>query len=160
MSEMTSQIINLTIVYSNVYSGADQINDQSSASPLWWEFTGGRMPKQNGPVTRKNVSIWLCHHVKSDVYAGVIMVITLLNVVLNLYVQSYLVMISWLMHVYHIFAWVSSFGSVLFTANLLAMEYRLICKWIKLKSDEGWHQLNRCIGGMRRRHWKLSQDVG
>ena len=40
---MASQITSLTIVYSTVYSGADQRNDQISASwPLWGEFTADR----------------------------------------------------------------------------------------------------------------------
>ena len=43
MSAMASQITNVTIAYSNVYSGADQRKHQSSASPAF----------VNSPVTRK-----------------------------------------------------------------------------------------------------------
>ena len=55
MSAMASQLTSLTIVYSNVYSGADQRNHQSSASPA---FVRGihRWPVNSphkGPVTRK-----------------------------------------------------------------------------------------------------------
>ena len=55
MSAMTSQITSLTIVCSNVYSGADQRKHQSSAS---WGFVRGihRWPVNSphkGPVTRK-----------------------------------------------------------------------------------------------------------
>ena len=55
MSAMASQITSLTIVYSNVYSGADQSKQQSSASLA---FVQGihRWPVNSphkGPVTRK-----------------------------------------------------------------------------------------------------------
>ena len=55
MSLMASQITNLTIVYSTVYSGTDQIRHQSSASLA---FVRGihRWPVKSphkGPVTRK-----------------------------------------------------------------------------------------------------------
>ena len=43
MSAMVSQITSLTIVYSTVYSGADQRKQQSSA---WLAFVAG-----NSPVT-------------------------------------------------------------------------------------------------------------
>ena len=55
MSAMASQITSLTIVYSTVYSGADQRKHQSSASPAF----ARRIPRwpvnspQKGPVTRK-----------------------------------------------------------------------------------------------------------
>ena len=44
MGAMATRIISLTIVYSTVYSGADQRKQQSSASLafLWAEFTGDR----------------------------------------------------------------------------------------------------------------------
>ena len=47
---MASQITNLTIVYSTVYSGADLRKHQSSAHwPLWGEFTGHRwIPRKKG----------------------------------------------------------------------------------------------------------------
>ena len=55
MSAMASQITSLTIVYSTVYSGADQIRHQSSVSLA---FVRGihRWPvnsPQKGPVTRE-----------------------------------------------------------------------------------------------------------
>ena len=63
MGVLTSQITSLTIVYSTVYSGADQRKDQSSA-PL--DFTGnspvtGEFPAQIASNT-ENVSIWWRHH--------------------------------------------------------------------------------------------------
>ena len=54
-SAMGPQIIGVSIVYSTVCSGADQRNYQSSAWPV-------NSPRK-GPVTRKNISIWLRHHV-------------------------------------------------------------------------------------------------
>ena len=50
MGKMASQTISLTIVYSTVYSGADQRKHQSSASlALSGEFTGDRwIPRTNG----------------------------------------------------------------------------------------------------------------
>ena len=55
MTTMASQITSLTIVYSTIYSCADQRKHQSSAyCPLWGEFTGNRwIPPREGPVTRK-----------------------------------------------------------------------------------------------------------
>ena len=55
MSDMESEITSLAIVYANVYSGADQIKHQSSASLA---FVRGihRWPVNSphkGPVTRK-----------------------------------------------------------------------------------------------------------
>ena len=45
MSTIASQITSLTIVYSTVYSGADQRKHQSSASLAFvWEFTGDWFP--------------------------------------------------------------------------------------------------------------------
>ena len=56
MSAMTSRITSLTIVYSSVYSGADQRKHQSSASLAfvrgihrWWPVNS----PHKGPVTRK-----------------------------------------------------------------------------------------------------------
>ena len=48
---MTSQITSITIVYSTVYSGADQRKHQSSASLafVWGEFTGDQwIPSTKG----------------------------------------------------------------------------------------------------------------
>ena len=55
MSSMGSQITNLTIVYSNVYSGAEKRKHQSSA-PVTGEF-----PTQRATSAEK-VSIWWRHH--------------------------------------------------------------------------------------------------
>ena len=55
MGAMASQITSLTIVYSNVYSGADQRKQQSSAS-LAYVWGIHRRPVNSphkGPVTRK-----------------------------------------------------------------------------------------------------------
>ena len=55
MSAMASQITNLTIVYSTVYSGADQRKHQSSASLAFVQRIH-RWPVNSphtGPVTRK-----------------------------------------------------------------------------------------------------------
>ena len=59
MTMMASQITSLTVVYSTVYSDADQRRHQSSASLAWCgEFTGtGEFPVQRASFA-KNVSIW------------------------------------------------------------------------------------------------------
>ena len=68
MGAMASQITCLTIVYSTVYSGADQRKYQSSASlafvrgiPQW-----SMNSPHKWPVTRVNVSIWWRHHVSAN----------------------------------------------------------------------------------------------
>ena len=63
MGTIASQITSLTIVYSTVYSGADQRKHQSSASlALCGEFTGpGEFPAQMAS-NAENVSIWWRHH--------------------------------------------------------------------------------------------------
>ena len=57
MSVSASQITSLTIVYSTVYSGADQRKHQSSASLAFvWGI-------HQSPVnSQHNLSIWWCHH--------------------------------------------------------------------------------------------------
>ena len=55
---MGSQITNLTIVFSTVYSGADQRKHQSSAS---LDFVRGIHPSQRAN-NAENVSIWWRHH--------------------------------------------------------------------------------------------------
>ena len=55
MSPMASQITNLGIVYSTIYSGSDQRKYQSSASQAF-EFSA-----QKGS-NAENVFIWWCHH--------------------------------------------------------------------------------------------------
>ena len=62
MSPMASQITSLTIVYSTVYSGADQRKHQSSVSLAFVRGMTGEFPHK-GPVTRKmfpfdDVIIW------------------------------------------------------------------------------------------------------
>ena len=64
MSVMASQINSLTIVYSSVYSCADQRKHQSSASLA---FVRGihrslRKSPHKGPVTGKMSPIWWCRH--------------------------------------------------------------------------------------------------
>ena len=63
MRAIASQIISLTIVYSTVYSGANQSKHQSSASLAFvGEFTGtGEFPAQRASYA-ENVSIWWRHH--------------------------------------------------------------------------------------------------
>ena len=69
MDAMASQITNLTIIYSTIYSGADQRKQQSSASltfgrgisPVTDEF-----PAQMAS-NAENVSIWCRHHHQSVV---------------------------------------------------------------------------------------------
>ena len=60
MGMVPSQIASLTIVYSTVYSGADQRKHQTSVSPA---FVRGihRFPGSNA----ENVSIWWRHHGES-----------------------------------------------------------------------------------------------
>ena len=55
MSTIASQITSLTIVYSTVYSGADQRQHQSSASPAFVRgvHRGSMNSPHKGPVTRK-----------------------------------------------------------------------------------------------------------
>ena len=70
MGANASQITSLTIVYSTVYSGADQRKQQSSAllglyagnSPVAGEF-----PAQMAS-NAENVSIWGRHHVQGVIY--------------------------------------------------------------------------------------------
>ena len=64
MTTMASQITSLMVVYSVVYSGADQRKHQSSASQaLCGEFTGtGELPAQKAS-NAENVSIWWRQHV-------------------------------------------------------------------------------------------------
>ena len=59
MSTMASQITSLTIVYSTVYSDADQRKHQSSASLA---FGDRWIPRTNGQL-RGKCPIWWCHHV-------------------------------------------------------------------------------------------------
>ena len=56
MSTIASQITSLMIVYSTVYSGADQRNHQSSSASLafvWGIHRGPVNSPHKGPVTRK-----------------------------------------------------------------------------------------------------------
>ena len=61
MGAMASQITSLVIVYSTVYSGADQRKHQSSASLAFvWGIHRWRVNSPKGSV---NVFIWWRHHV-------------------------------------------------------------------------------------------------
>ena len=62
MGAMASQITSLTIVYSTVYSGADQRKYQSSALLAFVRGTG-EFPAQMAS-NAENVSIWWRHHDK------------------------------------------------------------------------------------------------
>ena len=59
MSAMGSQITSLTIVYSTVYSGADQ-RKRAGNSPVTGEFTAKRASYV------ENISIWWRHHVQTS----------------------------------------------------------------------------------------------
>ena len=63
MTTMASQITSLTVVYSTVYSNADQRKHQSSASLtfVWGIHRTGEFPAQ-GASYAGNVSIWWRHH--------------------------------------------------------------------------------------------------
>ena len=64
MSAKASQISSVWIVYSNVYSGAEQRKRQSSASLAFVEGNSpvtGEFPAQ-GASKAENVSIWWRHH--------------------------------------------------------------------------------------------------
>ena len=68
MTTMASQITSLTIVYSTVYSGADQRKHQSSASLA---ICAGNSPETSEfpaqmASNAENVSIWWRHHVVRD----------------------------------------------------------------------------------------------
>ena len=83
MSVMASQIPSLTIVYSTVYSGADQRKHQSSASlASMWGMTG-EFPAQRVSNAEK-VSIWWRHHEDYIFYDDVI------YIYINMYVFMYI----------------------------------------------------------------------
>ena len=68
MGTIASQITSLTIIYSKVYSDADQRKHQSSASLAFvWGNSSvtGEFPAQMAS-NAENVSLWWCHHVKSN----------------------------------------------------------------------------------------------
>ena len=71
MDSMTSQITSLTIVYSVVYSGADQRKHQSSASLafVWGIHRDRWIPPQMASNT-ENVSIWWRHHDHTCIIRG------------------------------------------------------------------------------------------
>ena len=74
MSTMASQITSLTIVYTTVYSGADQRKHQSSASLAFvrgYSPMTGELPAQRAS-NAGNVSIWWRHHVSSRQYKEVL----------------------------------------------------------------------------------------
>ena len=63
MTTVASQITSITVVYSIVYSGADQRKHQSSASLafVWGIHRTGEFPAQMASY-KENVSIWWRHH--------------------------------------------------------------------------------------------------
>ena len=63
MTTMASQITSLTVVYSTVYSDADQRKHQSSASlAIVWGIHRDRwIPRTKGQLP-ENISIWWRHH--------------------------------------------------------------------------------------------------
>ena len=64
MSAIASQYTSLTIVYSTVYSGADQSKHQSSASRafVWGIHRGPVNSPHKCPVTRKLLPFWWRHY--------------------------------------------------------------------------------------------------
>ena len=63
MGAMVSQIARRTIVYSTVYSGADQRNTKAPRHwPLWGEFTGDRWIPAQRASNAEIFSIWWRHH--------------------------------------------------------------------------------------------------
>ena len=77
MGMIVSQITSLTIVYSTVYSGADQRKHQSSASLAFVRgiHQGLVNSPHKWPVTLKNVPIWWRHHVMDECCLGNINII-------------------------------------------------------------------------------------
>ena len=69
MGAMASKITSLTIVYSTVYSGADQRKHQSSASLAFVRVIhrGPVNSPHKWPVTRKMFPFWWRHHAKQVV---------------------------------------------------------------------------------------------
>ena len=61
MGTIASQITSLTIVYSTVYSGADQRKHQRSASLAFVDPMTGECPTQMAS-NAENVSLWWRHH--------------------------------------------------------------------------------------------------
>ena len=69
MGAIVSLISSLTIVYSTVYSDANQRKHQSSLAFVWWIHRGpgtGEFPAQMAS-NAENASIWWRHHAKSPV---------------------------------------------------------------------------------------------
>ena len=67
MSAMASQVTSPTIVYSGVYSGADQSKQQSSPSLAFYEGNSpvtGEFPAQSASDA-EYVSIWWRHHART-----------------------------------------------------------------------------------------------
>ena len=73
MDTMASQITSLTIIYSIVYSGADQRNIKSPRHwPLWGEFSGDRwIPRTKGQLRKKGFHLmttsWNYAHARNNV---------------------------------------------------------------------------------------------
>ena len=77
MGAIASQITSLTIVYSTVYSDADQRKHQSSASLAFVRgiHRAGEFPAQMAS-NAENVSIWWRHHVVAVVWDTCILIIS------------------------------------------------------------------------------------
>ena len=69
MGKMASQITSLTIVYSTIYSGADQRKHQSSASLAFVRRVPGEFHAQMAS-NAENVPIWWRHHGLYRMYCG------------------------------------------------------------------------------------------
>ena len=87
---IASQITSLTIVYSTVYTGADQRKHQSSASRA---FVGnspvtGEFPAQMAS-NAENVSIWWRHNVRRDIVVIILHGHWLWHQVINIWIWIY-----------------------------------------------------------------------
>ena len=88
MSAMASQIISLTIVYSTVYSGADQRKQAPRHWSLWGEFTGDRWI----PLT-KGQSLGKCFHLMTSSWTTRAVILTTFPFLW--YVYLFYALLSW-----------------------------------------------------------------
>ena len=125
MGAMASQITSLTIVYSTVYSGADQRKHQSSASLafVWGIHRGPVNSRHKWPVTRKMfhliLSSWIQHEMRSDTSIYLVWII-----IFNSYYEYGVVKIiykSWTLIVGH-FMWNRVNLFVVYRNNLLTKQ--------------------------------------
>ena len=69
MTTIASQITSLTVVYSTVYSDADQRKQQSSASLAFvWGIHRDRWIPRTKTSYAENIFIWWRHHVNEDIW--------------------------------------------------------------------------------------------